>query len=221
MDEPYIYHFPDGNASIARLIVRSLIPAVAPGDTMEDIVTARFDYGALDVAGPADPSAAAATGGARAATHDGRGRRRLRARRRRLHRVRGDGAVLAGYHMMIPCDHARAAAAQQRQALRANVKAPLVVHEGRRARLATVGAIVGVHEITNPMGFFSRLKLDYPVSIGDYRCPRSPDEPMVLHLVHVPTVPDRGLRRATARRRRGSCSTTPRSTTSSSTSATS
>ena len=29
-DEPYIYHFPDGNASIARLLVRALIPGVAP-----------------------------------------------------------------------------------------------------------------------------------------------------------------------------------------------
>jgi spermidine dehydrogenase len=43
--------------------------------------------------------------------------------------------------------------------------------------------------VTNAMGFFSRLKLDYPVSLGDYRCPSRPDEPMVLHLVHVPTVP--------------------------------
>src|SRR5205814_6825128 len=41
--------------------------------------------------------------------------------------------------------------------------------------------------------FFSRLKLDYPVSLGEYRCPRSPQEPMVLHLVHVPTVPFEGL----------------------------
>ena len=30
--EPYIYHFPDGNASLARLLVRSLIPGVAPGE---------------------------------------------------------------------------------------------------------------------------------------------------------------------------------------------
>jgi spermidine dehydrogenase len=51
----------------------------------------------------------------------------------------------------------------------------------------------GVHEITNPMGFFSRLKLDYPVSLGRYWCPRSPDEPMVLHLVHVPAVRVPGL----------------------------
>ena len=35
MDEPYIYHFPDGNASLGRLMVRSLIPAVAPGSMMQ------------------------------------------------------------------------------------------------------------------------------------------------------------------------------------------
>ena len=45
---PYIYHFPDGNASIARLLVRSLIPGSAPGNTMEDIVTAKMNYAALD-----------------------------------------------------------------------------------------------------------------------------------------------------------------------------
>ena len=54
---------------------------------------------------------------------------------------------------------------------------------------------LGVHEITNPMGFSSRLKLDYPVSLGAYRCPRSPDEPMLLHLVHVPAQPGGGTAR--------------------------
>ena len=47
-EEPYIYHFPDGNASIARLLVRSLIPAAMPGHSMEDVVTARADYSKLD-----------------------------------------------------------------------------------------------------------------------------------------------------------------------------
>src|SRR4029077_16150416 len=37
----------DGNASVARLLVRSLIPGVASGSTMEDVVPAAFDYGAL------------------------------------------------------------------------------------------------------------------------------------------------------------------------------
>ena len=47
-DEPYIFHFPDGNASVARLLVRSLIPTPLPGSTMEDSVTARVDYSRLD-----------------------------------------------------------------------------------------------------------------------------------------------------------------------------
>ncbi len=49
--EPYIYHFPDGNASIARLLVRKMIPRVAPGSTMDDIVLAPFDYSRLDERG--------------------------------------------------------------------------------------------------------------------------------------------------------------------------
>ena len=48
-EEPYIFHFPDGNASVARLLVRALIPGAVPGSTMDDVVTARADYSKLDV----------------------------------------------------------------------------------------------------------------------------------------------------------------------------
>ena len=44
----YNFHFPDGNASIARLLVRSLIPRAVPGSTAEDVVTAVVDYSHLD-----------------------------------------------------------------------------------------------------------------------------------------------------------------------------
>ena len=47
-DEPYIFHFPDGNASIARLLVRKLIPLAMPGSTMEDVVLTRANYSELD-----------------------------------------------------------------------------------------------------------------------------------------------------------------------------
>jgi spermidine dehydrogenase len=50
----YTFHFPDGNASIARLLVRSLFPeSVPPGKSAEDVVTARLDYSRLDH--PASP----------------------------------------------------------------------------------------------------------------------------------------------------------------------
>ena len=42
------FHFPDGNASIARLLVRSLIPTAMPGRDARDIVTAVADYTKLD-----------------------------------------------------------------------------------------------------------------------------------------------------------------------------
>jgi len=41
--------FPDGNASVARLLVQKLIPAVAPGmQGPGDVAIAKFDYSALD-----------------------------------------------------------------------------------------------------------------------------------------------------------------------------
>jgi len=191
MEEPYIYHFPDGNASIARLIARSLIPAVAPGSTMEDVVTARFDYAALDRAG--EPVRLRLRSTAVHVANDGAGVRVAYVRDGALARVHARRAILAGYHMMIGRIMPELSR-DQRRALRGNIKAPLsytkvAVHNWR------AWVTCGVHEITNPMGFFSRLKLDYPVSIGEYRFPSSPDEPMVLHLVHVPTVPNHDLPR--------------------------
>src|SRR6266478_8263936 len=41
-------HFPDGNATIARLLVRDLIPNAVPGDSVDDVVTARVNYAQLD-----------------------------------------------------------------------------------------------------------------------------------------------------------------------------
>ena len=46
--DDYIFHFPDGNASIARLLVRALVPGSIPGRSMEDIVLATCDYAKLD-----------------------------------------------------------------------------------------------------------------------------------------------------------------------------
>lgn len=189
MDEPYIHHFPDGNASLARLLVRRLIPASAPGSTMEDIVTARFDYAQLDVAGQPTRLRLGAT---LVAVRNGKGGVDLGyVRGGNLHRMQAGAVVFAGYNMMLPYLLPELSN-RQRAALALAVKAPQ----------AYVKVLVrnwqpwverGVHEVTNPMGFFSRLKLDYPVSLGEYRFPSRPDEPMVLHLVHVPSLPGAGL----------------------------
>jgi hypothetical protein len=45
--------------------------------------------------------------------------------------------------------------------------------------------------IVRPLFFPGQARL--PVTLGGYRNPRSPDEPMILHLVHTPNTPNRGL----------------------------
>ncbi|HQU48876.1 MAG TPA: NAD(P)-binding protein [Casimicrobiaceae bacterium] len=189
MEEPYIHHFPDGNASLARLMVRRLVPGVAPGSTMDDVVTARFDYGRLDIAGTKTRLRLDSTVVA-VRNRDG-GVDVGYVRDGKLARVRAGACILAGYHMMIPYVMPELPK-RQREALSANVKAPLV-YVNVVVRNWKPWVARGVHEISNPMGFYSRVKLDYPVSMGDYRFARGPDEPMVLHLVHVPVVRGSGI----------------------------
>jgi len=189
MDEPYIHHFPDGNASLARLLVRRLIPEAAPGSNMDDIVTARFDYAQLDGAGRPTRLRLGAT---LVAARTGKGAVDLGyVKDGKLVRVQAGAAVFAGYNMMLPYLMPELPA-RQRAALALAVKAPQA-YVKVAVRNWRPWVERGVHEVTSPMGFFSRLKLDYPVSLGDYRCPRRPDEPMVLHLVHVPSLPGAGL----------------------------
>jgi len=189
MDEPYIYHFPDGNASLARLLVRRLIAGVAAGRTMDDIVTARFDYGKLDRQWALTRLPLSST--AVAVRNRAGGVDVGYMRSGTLRRARARHCVLACYNMMIPYIMKELVPAQS-DALALNVKAPLV-YVKVAVRNWSPWIERGVHEISNPMGFFSRVKLDYPVSLGNYRCPRSPDEPMILHLVHVPVARGVGL----------------------------
>lgn len=187
--EPYIYHFPDGNASLARLMVRGLVPGVAPGNTMDDIVLAPFDYARLDHPESAvrirldstcvdvrNADGEVSVGYVR----DGK-----------LHRVAARHAVLACFHMMIPHLMPELPAGQ-RDALAQNVKTP-IVYTNVLVRNWRPWAELKVSEISAPMSFHSRVTLDFPVSLGGYRHPRAPDEPMVLHLVHVAGAPHQGL----------------------------
>ena len=99
-DEPYIYHFPDGNAAIARLLVRSLIPGVAPGSSMDDVVQAPFDYGKLDQDGQAVRIRLEST-----CVHVIEPQSKVEVayvRGGALRRVEARHAVLACFHMMIP-----------------------------------------------------------------------------------------------------------------------
>ena len=48
---------------------------------------------------------------------------------------------------------------------------------------------LGINGIYAPGAYFSNVTLDFPVSMGDYRFPSSPEEPCLLHLLRTPCKP--------------------------------
>jgi spermidine dehydrogenase len=193
LDEPYIYHFPDGNASLARLFVRSLVPAVAPpGHDMEDVLLAEFDYAKLDVEGAPVRIRLNSTAVAVANTEGGKGPVDLGyVTAGTLHRVRAKQVVLACYNMIIPYLMPELPAAQK-EALAASVKMPLV-YATVAIRNWHAWTKLGVDQIYCPYAFFSNAKLDYPVALGGYRNPSDPSEPILVHMVHIPHASNQGL----------------------------
>lgn len=195
-EEPYIFHFPDGNASIARLLVRALIPAAMPGSTMDDVVTARADYGKLDVAGALVRIRLNSTvvhvehAGAPGETAQTVTVSYMRGQK--LQSVRAKNCVLACYNGMIPyiCPELPQ---QQRAALSYLVKTPLV-YTHVALRNWTSFAKLGVHQIVAPGGYHTYTALDFPVSLGAYAFPSKPEEPMVLFMLRTPCKPGLPMR---------------------------
>jgi spermidine dehydrogenase len=182
--EPYIFHFPDGNASVARLLVRKLIPEALPGSTMEDSVTARLDYTRLDQEG-ADLSIRLNSTVVNAEhTADSRAVDVTYVHSGDVHTVRAKKCILACYNSAIPyiCPELPEA---QRQGLAYNVKAPLTYTKVMIPHWRWF-ADLGTNFVYYTNDFFKQVELDYPVSLGNYSFSTSPDDPMVLHMCYVP-----------------------------------
>jgi spermidine dehydrogenase len=186
-EEPYIFHFPDGNASVARLLVRSLLPDAIPGSTIDDVVTAHADYSRLDrdhssirirlnstvVHASNDASKSGVVVGY---VRDGQ-----------MHTVNARDCVMACYNMMIPylCPDLPE---KQREALAYLVKVPLVYSHVVIQNWKSFEKL-GIHQIVSPGSYHNYTALDFPVSIGNYKFPSDPSEPMVLFMLRTPCKP--------------------------------
>ena len=188
--EKYFFHFPDGNASIARLLVRKLLPNAIPGNSASDIVMAGADYGKLDSASSpvrirlnstvvrvrhaGDPASAKeveiayANGG-------------------KVYKVKAAHCILACWHVVIPyiCDELPD---PQKDALASAAKVPLL-YTNVAIRNWTSFQKLGVSSVYAPGSYHSNFTLDIPVSIGGYECARKPDEPIVIHMMKSPCQP--------------------------------
>ena len=187
----FTFHFPDGNASIARLLVSRLTPpAIAGRHDMSSIVAAPVAYDKLDESGSptrirlnstvtrvAVEGASNSTTGAKVAyLHNGR-----------MHVVRAESVVLACYNALIPRLVPELPEAQK-QALTYGVKVPML-YTNVLIRRWTPFKTLGVSSVNAPGMYHANTSLDPGTTIGGYRGVSTPDEPVVVHMVRNPNKP--------------------------------
>ena len=180
----YFFHFPDGNASIARLLVRKLIPGVLSGSTMSDIVLAKANYAKLDDAG--SPVRIRLNSTAVRVKHlgDSASAKEVEvsyARGGKVYTARAKNSILACWHVVIPyiCEELPD---KQKEALASAQKVPLL-YTNVAVRNWTAFHKLGTNAVYAPGMYHSYVNLDLPVSIGGYQCARNPEEPIVVHLM--------------------------------------
>ena len=180
----YFFHFPDGNATIARLLVRKLIPGVLSGGTAADIVLAKANYAKLDDSG--SPVRIRLKSTAVRVKHVGSGANAKEvevtyARGGNVYTTRAKNAVLACWHVVIPyiCEELPD---KQKEALSSAQKVPLL-YTNVALRNWTAFEKAGANSIYAPGMYHSYVNLDQPVSIGGYECAHKPEEPIVVHMM--------------------------------------
>ncbi len=182
--EKYFFHFPDGNATIARLLVRTLVPGVVPGKEMADVVLTKANYGKLDDPGSAVRIRLNSTAVRVKHVGEASGAKEVEvtyARGGKVYTARAKNSILACWHVVIPyiCEELPE---KQKEALASAQKVPLL-YTNVALRNWTSFVKVGASSIYAPGMYHSGVNLDLPVSMGGYECARKPEEPVVAHMM--------------------------------------
>ncbi len=188
--EKYFFHFPDGNASIARLLVRRLIPAAIPGNSANDVVLAKADYSKLDDASSAVRIRLNSTVVKVRHVGDPKSAKDVEVSyftEKKLRTVRAANCVLACWHVVIPYI-APELPDTQKAALASCQKVPLL-YNNVLVRNWTAFQKLGVRAIYSPGMYHSSVNLDIPMSIGGYECTKRPDEPIIVHMMKAACKP--------------------------------
>ena len=188
-EEPYIYHFPDGNASIARLLVRSLVPGVAKARPWKTSCSPISTIPSSIRPADAHPLEQHRRRGANRARRQGRGRYRLcRARQSAPHQGEAIRARLLQHDHPLPdagaTRGAEGGAGDERQGAAG-------LRQRRDPQLAIIPEL-GVQQVYSPTAFFSLVKLDYPVALGGYQNPEDPTSRWCCTSCMCPASPTRG-----------------------------
>ncbi len=182
VDERAVAMFPDGNSSIARLLVRSLIPGAFPAMTADadpfSVVTERLDYAALDRPGSAVRLRLSSTAVRVVNRADGAGVTVNYVKGGRLVSVPAKQAVLACYNAIVPHLVPELPPAQK-AALAQCVKRPMLV-VNTLLRNGVALQKLGIVGAQLPGSFLQNMFLVSGIRVGDYRPVWRPEDACVM-----------------------------------------
>jgi len=186
-ETPYIYHFPDGNAGVARALVKKMIPDVGEGNNAEELVLAKFKYAELDKPNNAVRIRLSST--VVNVRHGGDPESSTEVfvnyiNDNKSYQVSAKNVVMACYNMMIPHIVSGLPEAQD-AALRLQTKSPLqYTSVGLRNWRAMKEMEIGL--AMSPGNMHQAVMMDFPVSIGGYEYTKTPDDPCVIQMISCP-----------------------------------
>jgi spermidine dehydrogenase len=186
------FHFPDGNATIARLLVNRLVPAAFGGSIFSpaEIITQRVNYQALDL--PASPTRIRLDSMAIRVEHIGsaqnaEGVRVVYIRQGNPMQVKATSVILACFNNIIPF-MVPTLPREQKTALHYASKVPMI-YTNVLIRNWEAWKKLKVSSIHSPTAYHTDMFLDIPVSMGRYKFPNDPAQPIVVHLEGNPNSP--------------------------------
>lgn len=186
-DNPYICHFPDGNAGVARAMVKNLVPTVATGKNAEELVLARFNYAELDQ--PDNAVRIRLNSTVVNVEHAGSAKDASDVlvnyiTDNKSYQIKAKNVVMACYNMIIPHIVSGLPEAQS-AALRQQDKSPLIYTTvGLRNWRAMKEQGIGM--AMSPGNMHQTAYMDFPVSMGGYEYTKTPDDPCVLQMISCP-----------------------------------
>ena len=187
----YSFHFPDGNASVARLLVNRLVPAAVPGKlAMETVLQAPVDYSKLDES--SSPTRIRLSSTVVRVEHDGSPDRARAVRVAyvcdgKVQTVTAANVILACYNGLIPMLMPELPE-KQKAALAYPAKVPMM-YNNVLIRRWTAFAKLGVSNVNSPCMLHTGTSLDPGTTIGGYRGLTSPEEPIIVHMTSNPNKP--------------------------------
>jgi len=187
-DAPVAYMFPDGNASVARLLVHKLIPDVAPAmKGFEDVAISDFNYATLDL--DSNPTRMRLNSTVVGVKETDLNHVKVDyVQQGQPFSVSTDHCVLACYNGLIPhlCPEM---SKEQRDGLSYGVKVPFVY---ANVLLKNGRAFAGLDTTFTqcPYDPFKWVSSAPTMTSGGYQPPQSPDEPMAVFMMASPTPAD-------------------------------